>query len=117
MEYLLHDVRAALRGEAWYSGLALALALALTLPDICGFVESQPGTGSQARYVSWFDREIAPRYLVQLRAGPEQFLSGRDCYALRCAFLHQGEFDVTDQRAPCPRTISFRGPAGQHDDS
>lgn len=94
MEDLVGDVRTAVRGGAWYSALAQSLAF----PDICGFVES-PTAGSKARYVAWFDREVAPRYLVQLYDGPKQFLGGRDCYALRCAFLHQGEFDVTDQRA------------------
>ena len=27
------------------------------------------------------------------------FLSGEDCYALRCAFLHQGSDDISHQRA------------------
>ena len=27
------------------------------------------------------------------------FLSGADCYALRCAFLHEGRDEITDQRA------------------
>jgi hypothetical protein len=38
----------------------------------------------------------------QLRGGTGPlftFLSGGDCYALRCAYLHQGEFGVLDQRA------------------
>lgn len=94
MDRLVADVRAAVAAESWYS----ALALTLTLPDICGFVEA-PNAGSQARYVQWFDREVAPRYLVAFPGEPTQFLNGNDCYALRCAFLHQGEFDITDQRA------------------
>ena len=94
MERLVADVRAAVAAEAWHSALALALAL----PDICGFVEA-PTAGSQARYVQWFDRKVAPGYSAVLPGGPKQFLNGTDCYALRCAFLHQGEFDITDKRA------------------
>ena len=96
MEHLVSDVRAAVQARAWYSAVGLALAL----PDICGFVESLPGTGSQARYATWFDREVGPRYSVSRPDGSvDQFLCGRDCYAFRCAFLHQGDFDVMDQRA------------------
>ena len=96
MEHLVRDVRRAVMGQIWYGAVGLALAL----PDICGFVEAAQGTGSQARYVTWFDREVAPRYATARPGGAvEQFLCGRDCYALRCAFLHQGDFDVTDQRA------------------
>ena len=96
MDHLVLDIRTAVEREAWYSALGLALAL----PDICGWVESPSGTGSQKRYVEWFDREVGPRYSVPRPGGlSEQFLTGRDCYALRCAFLHQGDFDVTTQRA------------------
>ena len=33
--------------------------------------------------------------------GGEQhtFLTGADLFALRCAYLHEGDFDITDQRA------------------
>jgi hypothetical protein len=95
MEHFVSDVRVAVRNEAWYSALGLALAL----PDICGFVESPPPVRSQARYVTWFDREVGPRYTQSTQGDGGLFLTGRDCYALRCAFLHQGDFDVTDQHA------------------
>jgi len=95
MERVVQDVRSAVNGEAWYSALALALAL----PDICGYVES-PRAGSGARYAAWFDREVGPCYSVSVAGSPPvQFLTGNDCYAMRCAFLHQGEFDISDQRA------------------
>ena len=91
MERLLEDIRRAVSCEAWYA----ALALALVLPDICGFVDGAL-QGSGARYADWFDRHVSGRYGG---AGGQQFLSGDDCYALRCAYLHQGDFDITDQRA------------------
>lgn len=96
MQHLVDATRAALAQGNWYA----ALALALSLPDICGRLES-PGAGSQARFVAWYDRFLLPRY--QSHIGPDHtphtFLSGQDCYALRCAFLHQGEFGIDDQRA------------------
>lgn len=93
MERLIADLLRAIDAEAWHAALALSLAL----PDICGYVDS-PGKASGARYSEWFDQHLAAIY----RGGPgasKQFLSGDDCYALRCAYLHQGEFDITDQRA------------------
>lgn len=96
MQSFVDATRAAVAAKNWYA----ALALALTMPDICGRLEA-PGTGSQARYVAWYDRYLLRRY--QHPVGPSRtlhtFLCAADCYALRCAYLHQGEFGIEDQRA------------------
>ena len=96
MQHFVDATRAAVAQGNWFA----ALALALTLPDICGRLEN-PTAGSQARFVAWYDRFLLGRY--QSRIGADHtlhtFLSGQDCYALRCAFLHQGEFGIDDQRA------------------
>jgi hypothetical protein len=80
----------------WYAGLGLAL----TLPDICGFMES-PDLKSMRRYVSWCDKYLVPKYTRLIGADDTvvRFLGGQDCYALRCAFLHEGVDDVVRQRA------------------
>ena len=90
--------RAAVRDENWLAGLALAL----TLPDMCASVETGKGTGKN--YADWFDRYLQAEYTAELpevdgRFAPHVFLSGNDCYALRCALLHRGSDDITDQRA------------------
>jgi len=96
MQELVNSVRTSIAQRNWYASLALALAL----PDICGFLES-PNDGSQRRYVAWCYQFLVPRYT--LHVGPDRtenvFLSGHDCYAFRCAFLHEGSDDVTRQRA------------------
>lgn len=77
----------ALEQKNWYA----ALALALTLPDICGDLEKpepKPKRNLGKRYALWWNTYIAPRY--------NGFLSGDDCYGLRCAFLHQGLSDITE---------------------
>lgn len=96
MQELVTSVRNAIAQRNWYAALSLALAL----PDICGFLES-PNDGSQRRYVAWCDQFLLPRYTRAIGPNREQhvFLSGQDCYALRCAFLHEGSDDVTRQRA------------------
>jgi hypothetical protein len=100
MRHLIDGVRHAVAGRSWYAALGMALAL----PDICGYAET-PGSGnSRARYSRWFAANVEPLYTQPpppWREGgtPLVSLSGDDCYALRCAFLHQGEIDITDQRA------------------
>ncbi|MDK2757772.1 MAG: hypothetical protein KYX66_13675 [Blastomonas fulva] len=87
-------VESALVGESWLS----ALSLSLTLPDICGRLQS-PQRRSQERYVAWWNVYIAPRYTSKIPGYPHVFVSGRDAYALRCAYLHQGQDDIAEQRA------------------
>jgi hypothetical protein len=96
MEHLLRAVETAVVQQNWYAALTTALAL----PDICAWVEN-PSVGSRARYVAWFDRFLRPLYTKRVGASQEEmtFLTGDDCYALRCAFLHEGRDDVTEQKA------------------
>lgn len=99
MRHLIDAVRSCVADRNWYS----ALATALSLPDIAGHLDT--GTaGSQARYVLWFDTYLRPTYTRRLgpadaRGRDHVFLTGQDCYALRCAYLHQGDFDITGQKA------------------
>ena len=50
---------------------------------------------------SWCLGYLTPRYTHAIGALRHNhiFLSGEDCYALRCAFLHEGADDVARQRA------------------
>jgi hypothetical protein len=66
----------------------VTLGAALAIPDMCAGMDAPDGRTSGARYVTWFDKHVAPKYT----AGPAQTpsLSGDDCYGLRCAMLHQG---------------------------
>jgi len=82
---IIEDIDKALVSEAWYS----ALALAISLPDICAFIETGEN-GSKSRFIKWFESNL-PSY--------SKFLSGADCYALRCAYLHQGHEDTRSQNA------------------
>jgi len=95
MNHLIESVRAAVREKNWY----VALSVALALPDICAKVEDPTQAGSQKRYVTWFDRYLAPTYRHIVGGQLHAFLTGEDCYALRCAYSHEGEFDISSQRA------------------
>ena len=98
MQHLVDSTRQAVRDQNWYA----ALTLALTLPDIAAKLDGRAG-GSERRYVSWFDDYLAANYRDQLLEANEcyadQMFEGGDCYALRCAYLHEGDFDFSDHRA------------------
>lgn len=84
-----------------------ALALSLTLPDICGQVE-YPDLGVAARYKKWVDN-----YIDKIKMGcncegwknsgiDESVTAGErypvftstNLYKLRCSFLHSGNDDI-----------------------
>jgi hypothetical protein len=96
MNHLIFSINQSLQTQNYYA----ALGMALSLPDICGWVEN-PTIGSKARYVAWFEKYIQSLYTKPVIGdGPAfVFLTGSDCYALRCAYLHEGRDDINDQRA------------------
>jgi hypothetical protein len=105
VRHLTDAVNQALDQKNWYA----ALTLALTLPDICGAIESRPQ--GNARYVSWCDRYLTHRFGERgagLGGGP--ILTGRDCYLLRCAVLHAGEDDLDFHREASLRSFRLMAP-------
>lgn len=77
MYHLVKAINKAIDDENWYA----ALTLSLTLPDICTKY-SDPTLPGKVKYPKWFDEYMNPEYKSRV--------SGLDCYALRCAFLHEG---------------------------
>lgn len=96
MEHLVHAVRQAVEQRNWYA----ALGLALTLPDICGLIEGKQ-RDSRKRYIRWCTEYLTPKYTHRIEPDREEhiFLSGKDCYALRCAVLHEGSDEIVTQAA------------------
>lgn len=94
MNRFVNAVRECLAAQNWYG----ALALALTLPDICGKLQDSGEPSSRKRYVRWFDQYLATKYRLNVGGMELVFLTGADCYALRCSFLHGGADDITDQQ-------------------
>ncbi|KAA5532638.1 hypothetical protein F0919_17810 [Taibaiella lutea] len=87
-------IRLSLQQENYYS----ALALALTMPDICGKMEF-PKLGSEARSKNWFDKYMRKNYECEIMEKHVVFMTAGDCYALRCSFLHEAKDDIEHQRA------------------
>jgi len=83
MQKFINSIRSAIVEENFYA----ALFVSLTLPDIC--VALEHGKTSGQKYADWFENNLS-QY--------KGYLSGNDCYSLRCALLHQGTDDITDQK-------------------
>ncbi|WP_343711924.1 hypothetical protein [Inquilinus sp.] len=94
MDRFISAVQQALASKNWYA----ALALALTLPDICIGLEEKSG---HKNFAAWFDDFMSDKYSYSAGAygGRAVFLTGDDFYALRCAYLHAGTDVILDQRA------------------
>ena len=100
MDDIISEVRRCLELKLYLA----ALALALMIPDMCGAIENLgKRMKSYDRYVAWFDKWVASKY-VRFIGGNEKdkicfekespfFFTGDACYALRCAFLHEGSSD------------------------
>lgn len=110
MHQLLNAIDTSLEKQNWFG----ALFIALSIPDICGGAEGVI-RGNGPRYRDWFDRYLKERYASeslyeQIRSShPEQLVgisekgltylkeaippvqfTADECWALRCACLHEG---------------------------
>jgi hypothetical protein len=78
---LLQEVERALEYKLYY----LAIAVSLSLPDICACLEFDPDNPQWANkdtYARWADANINFKTV-----------SGEDLYRLRCGVLHFGNFE------------------------
>ncbi|MDM9584495.1 hypothetical protein [Nostoc sp. GT001] len=107
MKQLKQAVRQSISEGNWYC----ALAAALILPDICSSLDNPEIRVVKTRYLNWYNSYIKEKYTgIGGRWNEEKeyvydenaksiFLSGEDCYALRCAYLHNGLDEITEQKA------------------
>lgn len=76
-----------------------ALALALTLPDICAKAEYPTVKGNKKRYIDWYDNNIGQFEAAGAKnpAGESTpYLSGEVVYSLRNSVLHQGTPNIEE---------------------
>lgn len=94
---LIDEIRKALELDLYNC----ALALTLTLPDICGKVE-YPNEKSKKRYINWLENYATsfftePTLLLPSEENIEYtWLLKEECYALRCAVLHSGNYELNE---------------------
>jgi hypothetical protein len=111
MDHLTDAIKSSLESKNWFS----AIALTLTIPDICAKITDGKKSNGK-KYADWFNHFVGAKYKTNYtqerldwlkEKAPEAYeelkhqtrLSGNDCYALRCAFLHEGESEILNQRA------------------
>ena len=91
-----------------------ALALALTLPDICGGIafpeivkhyrdgrvmldrQKNPTRDVGTQYIRWFD-EYAGDYFKLSQSSEKPYICGERCWQLRCEYLHQNKGFLNDE--------------------
>lgn len=91
-----------------------ALALALTLPDICGGIafpeivkryrdgrvvldrQKKPTRDVGGQFVRWFDEFAAPFFKVSANDSAP-YICGERCWQLRCEYLHQNKGFLNDE--------------------
>ena len=86
MRHLIDAARARCATQNWYS----ALYLCLTLPDICVKMETPGSSGPGEKYRAWFDTYAKPKYQNEFFGPDFAFITGADCWGLRCSILHEG---------------------------
>lgn len=112
----VNEVELNIEDGRWQS----ALALALTLPDICGGIaypdlvkkykngrimldrQKNPSRDVGGQYIRWFD-EYAGKFF---KISPEDrlpYISGERCWQLRCEYLHQNKGFLNDENEDTTR--------------
>ena len=93
MNNLIEEIENSLMNKNYLS----ALALTLTLPDICGKIAFPEIEYVGERYVRWYNEYIY-KYEIPSTDTPENTLvpDGKIIYKLRCNLLHDGSLDVEE---------------------
>lgn len=106
----IEEIELNITDKRWQS----ALALSLTLPDICGGIafpeivrkyrngkirmdrNNNPTRDVGAQYIRWFD-EYAASFFKANDNDEEPYISGERCWQLRCEYLHQNKGFLNDE--------------------
>lgn len=94
MDQFLTSIQKSIAERNWHA----ALYMCLTLPDVCSRLESEDDKTNGMRYAAWFNRYMGHLYTRSLSGETVKFMSGDDCYVLRCSMLHEGISEVSHQR-------------------
>ena len=95
---IIEDIKLAVDNKAYFS----ALALTLTIPDICWKIEYK-NLNDKEKYIKWFNEWIY-KYVEIPKSNDTWFeeydklaiFDGEVCYALRCSYLHSGNYELSE---------------------
>ncbi len=86
IEVYIQEIETCLKNRCYFA----ALALTLTLPDICGAAEYPDEASVTKRYINWYDKYIGDNERKDRDTEDSSYLNGEVIYNLRNTFLHQG---------------------------
>lgn len=98
MEELLRQIERGLQSNLYF----LSIFAALSIPDICGALESNNGVAAGYKYKKWFNDNMANKYSSSV------IFTADDCYYFRYSLLHQGR---TQHEKSTYQRIIFLEPA------
>lgn len=96
-----------------------ALALCLTIPDICAWVRKEVEAKSNGKvngedYEKWFSDFVSPHLCFPdcvIKYNGSQIVkpafNGYTCWLLRCAFLHNGNSDINSKKKTTIKKVCF----------
>ena len=106
MNAKINEIRSAIKNHLYNC----ALALALTLPDICAKVEYGDSVSNKGKkYQQWFDTFAVSKFTVTATKLPSNehvpyvWLTAEECWKLRCAVLHAGNFELNCEQSKLRR--------------
>jgi len=75
--------------------LHAALFIALTMPDICGSLET-PNAGNGERYRRWVTKWVEPRFIVNYGSPPAatRFITADELWNARNSIIHSGKSEM-----------------------
>ena len=86
IDRIVSEIKTCLENDCYIA----ALALALTLPDVCGKAE-YPNEGNTKRYIKWYNEYVGKYEKPSDPYGSDMpYSSGEVIYNLRNSLLHQG---------------------------
>jgi hypothetical protein len=85
-EILMSDYLGQIQGALSKRFYLPALMACVGIPDICGALDHE-GISKPRFYKYWFEKYAKAKFLMFGKS----YMDGDDCYALRCALLHQGK--------------------------
>ena len=106
----IEEIELNIADKRWQS----ALALSLTLPDICGGIafpeivkryrdgrvmldrQKKPTRDVGGQYIRWFDSFAAPFFKLN-EEDEKSYICGERCWQLRCEYLHQNKGFINDE--------------------
>lgn len=94
----IEEIYKCLDSKLWQS----ALALSLTIPDICGQIEFKEMKTKDGRrlvgkqYKAWFEKYVLDYFCVHNESiNPKYYFTEEMCWELRNSFLHSGMDDIS----------------------